>query len=133
MLLRFLQVGQSVILQELWRFRESGPSPLEIVDEGLLCLRVRGLLFAQKGMQSENEKVEMEVELDAHGLGVARAHGDRYELCKFDEKLLSLTLIEMLYHVTATARRSFLRSSCVRGFGLVCRQQSRWKASRVSM
>jgi len=133
MLLRFLQIGQGVILQKLWGFGESGPSALEVIDEGLLCLRIRGLLFAQKGMQSENEKVEMEVELDAHGLGVARAHGDRHELCEFGKKLLSLTLIEMLSQVTATARRSFLRSSCERAFGLVCRQQSRWKASRVSM
>ena len=74
MLLRLLQISQRVILQKLWRFRKSSTTTLEITDEGLLCLSLSGLLFAQKGVQSKNEKVEVKVELDAHGLRVTRTH-----------------------------------------------------------
>ena len=58
-----------------------------------------------------DKKVQLEVKLHAHGLGVFSSHGKGHELTESGHKLIATALIEKLYISKNTAMSSFLRAS----------------------
>ena len=122
--LRFLQVGQGVVLQEFSLFREVGAPALKVSTEVGLGLSVRELLPPEGRVNVVDEEVQLYVEFHPHSLGVFGSHGEGNEVAELGHKLVAMSLVEQLSRGIGTASSSFFMASWFFTGLLVGRQQS---------
>ena len=131
--LGLLKVRQSVVLKELCWSGKSGTSPLEIGDKTIFWVFVNISFLTQLWVNSINKEIDLNIELEFHGLHVPSSHGDWDILSKSTNKGLAVSFFESLQIlIMVTSIISWRKASINLLLGLnPLSLHSLWKESRV--